>query len=67
MDCSCRRRPYPGSNVVDVYVRYLSEKLGQGTIETVRGMATAWPPERPEVRPAQLSAQPAAHQDGAQL
>jgi len=28
----------PGSNVVDVYVRYLRRKLGGGTIETVRGM-----------------------------
>ncbi|HWL43999.1 MAG TPA: response regulator transcription factor [Ilumatobacter sp.] len=28
----------PGSNVVDVYVRYLRRKLGEGTIETVRGM-----------------------------
>jgi DNA-binding response OmpR family regulator len=28
----------PGSNVVDVYVGYLRKKLGQGTIETVRGM-----------------------------
>lgn len=27
----------PGSNVVDVYVRYLRGKLGEGTIETVRG------------------------------
>lgn len=27
----------PGSNVVDVYVRYLREKLGHETIETVRG------------------------------
>jgi DNA-binding response OmpR family regulator len=27
----------PGSNVVDVYVRRLRSKLGQGTIETVRG------------------------------
>ena len=27
----------PGSNVVDVYVRYLREKLGRDTIETVRG------------------------------
>ena len=27
----------PGSNVVDVYVRYLREKLGRETIETVRG------------------------------
>jgi DNA-binding response OmpR family regulator len=28
----------PGSNVVDVYVGYLRRKLGQSTIETVRGM-----------------------------
>jgi DNA-binding response OmpR family regulator len=28
----------PGSNVVDVYVRYLRRKLGAETIETVRGM-----------------------------
>jgi DNA-binding response OmpR family regulator len=28
----------PGSNVVDVYVRYLRRKLGEETIETVRGM-----------------------------
>jgi DNA-binding response OmpR family regulator len=28
----------PGSNVVDVYVRYLRRKLGASTIETVRGM-----------------------------
>ena len=28
----------PGSNVVDVYVRYLRRKLGKGVIETVRGM-----------------------------
>src|SRR5690606_9383197 len=27
----------PGSNVVDVYVRYLRRKLGADTIETVRG------------------------------
>ena len=27
----------PGSNVVDVYVRYLRSKLGPGIIETVRG------------------------------
>lgn len=27
----------PGSNVVDVYVRYLRGKLGQGVIETIRG------------------------------
>ncbi|MDR1295272.1 MAG: response regulator transcription factor, partial [Bifidobacteriaceae bacterium] len=28
----------PGSNVVDVYVRYLRHKLGPDRIETVRGM-----------------------------
>ncbi len=28
----------PGSNVVDVYVRYLRQKLGKKCIETVRGM-----------------------------
>ena len=28
----------PGSNVVDVYVRYLRKKLGADVIETVRGM-----------------------------
>jgi DNA-binding response OmpR family regulator len=28
----------PGSNVVEVYVRYLRKKLGDTTIETVRGM-----------------------------
>jgi two-component system copper resistance phosphate regulon response regulator CusR len=28
----------PGSNVVDVYVRYLRRKLGQDRLETVRGM-----------------------------
>jgi DNA-binding response OmpR family regulator len=28
----------PGSNVVDVYVRYLRGKFGAGSIETVRGM-----------------------------
>ncbi len=28
----------PGSNVVDVYVRYLRQKLGADRIETVRGM-----------------------------
>lgn len=28
----------PGSNVVDVYVRYLRNKFGAETIETVRGM-----------------------------
>ncbi len=33
----------PGSNVVDVYVRYLRRKLGEGTIETVRGMGYRMP------------------------
>jgi DNA-binding response OmpR family regulator len=28
----------PGSNVVEVYVRYLRRKLGEDVIETVRGM-----------------------------
>ncbi|WP_020391860.1 response regulator transcription factor [Kribbella catacumbae] len=28
----------PGSNVVDVYIRYLRRKLGQDRIQTVRGM-----------------------------
>lgn len=28
----------PGSNVVDVYVRYLRQKLGSNSIETVRGL-----------------------------
>ncbi len=28
----------PGSNVVDVYVRYLRRKLGTDRFETVRGM-----------------------------
>jgi DNA-binding response OmpR family regulator len=27
----------PGSNLVDVYVGYLRRKLGEGSIETVRG------------------------------
>ena len=27
-----------GSNVVDVYIRYLRRKLGPGVIETVRAM-----------------------------
>jgi DNA-binding response OmpR family regulator len=33
----------PGSNVVDVYVGYLRRKLGQGAIETVRGMGYRLP------------------------
>ena len=28
----------PGSNVVDVYIRYLRQKLGADAIETVPGM-----------------------------
>ncbi|MCU0271534.1 MAG: winged helix-turn-helix domain-containing protein, partial [Acidimicrobiales bacterium] len=28
----------PGSNVVDVYIRYLRNKIGAARIETVRGM-----------------------------
>jgi two-component system copper resistance phosphate regulon response regulator CusR len=28
----------PGSNVVDVYVRYLRKKLGEDVVQTVRGM-----------------------------
>ena len=28
----------PGSNIVDVYIRYLRRKLGSERIETVRGM-----------------------------
>ena len=28
----------PGSNVVEVYIGYLRRKLGEGVIETVRGM-----------------------------
>ncbi len=32
----------PGSNVVDVYVRYLRSKLGAGYIVTVRGAGYRW-------------------------
>lgn len=32
----------PGSNVVDVYVRYLRGKLGHGRITTVRGAGYRW-------------------------
>jgi DNA-binding response OmpR family regulator len=28
----------PGSNVVEVYIRYLRQKLGEKRITTVRGM-----------------------------
>jgi DNA-binding response OmpR family regulator len=33
----------PGSNVVEVYVRYLRRKLGEESIETVRGMGYRLP------------------------
>lgn len=33
----------PGSNVVDVYVRYLRRKLGADVVETVRGMGYRLP------------------------
>ena len=33
----------PGSNVVDVYVRYLRKKLGANVVETVRGMGYRLP------------------------
>ena len=33
----------PGSNVVDVYVRYLRRKLGEDVIETIRGMGYRLP------------------------
>ena len=36
----------PDSNVVDVYVRYLRNKIGRETIETVRGMGYVLPQKR---------------------
>jgi DNA-binding response OmpR family regulator len=33
----------PGSNVVEVYVRYLRRKLGDAVVETVRGMGYRLP------------------------
>ena len=33
----------PGSNVVDVYIGYLRRKLGEGAIETLRGMGYRMP------------------------
>ena len=39
----------PGSNVVDVYVRYLRRKLGEHRIETVRGMGYRLRPHVPAV------------------
>jgi DNA-binding response OmpR family regulator len=35
----------PGSNVVDVYVRYLRRKLGESVIETVHGAGYCFRPE----------------------
>jgi two-component system, OmpR family, copper resistance phosphate regulon response regulator CusR len=35
----------PNSNVVDVYIRYLRQKLGHGFIETIRGMGYRLNPE----------------------
>ena len=32
----------PGSNVVDVYVRYLRSKFGHERIATVRGVGYRW-------------------------
>jgi len=34
----------PGSNIVEVYVRYLRNKLGEGRIQTVRGMGYRFEP-----------------------
>ena len=34
----------PGSNIVDVYIGYLRRKLGEGAIETVRGMGYRFQP-----------------------
>ena len=36
----------PDSNVVDVYVRYLRQKIGRETIETVRGMGYVLPRQK---------------------
>ena len=36
----------PDSNVVDVYVRYLRNKIGRETIETVRGMGYVLPTKK---------------------
>jgi DNA-binding response OmpR family regulator len=41
----------PGSNVVDVYIRYLRRKLGADVIETVRGMGYRLRADSPEVNP----------------
>jgi two-component system copper resistance phosphate regulon response regulator CusR len=41
----------PGSNVVEVYVRYLRQKLGDDWITTIRGMGYRLEPssQQPEV------------------
>lgn len=44
----------PGSNVVDVYVRYLRRKFGDERIETVRGIGYRLRPRRPDPREAPL-------------
>jgi DNA-binding response OmpR family regulator len=44
----------PSSNVVEVYVRYLRRKLGEGTIETVRGMGYRLRTRPPEPEPTQV-------------
>jgi DNA-binding response OmpR family regulator len=36
----------PGSNIVEVYVRALRKKLGDGAVETVRGMGYRVPRPR---------------------
>jgi two-component system copper resistance phosphate regulon response regulator CusR len=38
----------PGSNVVEVYVRYLRQKLGEGRIKTIRGMGYRLDDRRPD-------------------
>ncbi len=52
----------PGSNVVDVYVRYLRRKLGPDRIETVRGMGyrlvSTAPTRRRPARPCGPTAAP---------
>jgi DNA-binding response OmpR family regulator len=45
----------PESNVVDVYVRYLRRKLGDGVIETVRGMGYRLTAKGPGLDPGSSS------------
>ncbi len=40
----------PGSNLVDVYIRYLRSKLGDGLIRTVRGVGYALDPQQARLR-----------------